>query len=70
MEESSKIEGRKEVPIRHFGIDFSQIVVNRKLELLQENSNSNVDKSVLLDDFEMADYLMKINEKYGLEIEQ
>jgi len=51
-------------------MDFSEIVVNNKIRQLQENPDSSFDKSVLLDDFEMADLLLKINEEYGLEIEQ
>jgi len=30
--ESSKIEGINDVPVKHFAVDFSHIIINRKLE--------------------------------------
>jgi len=31
-DENSQIQGRKEIPTKHFAVDFSHIIINRKLE--------------------------------------
>jgi len=70
IEKNSVIKELKDVPISHYFIDFSHIILNRKLAELLENPDVNFDKSILFNDFEMADLMLMTNENYGLEIEQ